>query len=135
MREEPETLVREFEEGAMDAAITTARGKIDEFLSVLETQSADFYSVKAPITDENGTEHFWLTEVTYADGVFSGVIGNEPGIVGNVNFGQLWSVQRDEISDWMYTRDEKIHGGFTIDPLLSSYPKAEADALRDKLVR
>ncbi|MCV5961615.1 DUF2314 domain-containing protein, partial [Escherichia coli] len=37
--------------------------------------------------------------------------------------------------DWMYTRGDKIYGGYTIDPLLATYPKEEADELRAKLVR
>ncbi|MBK1854759.1 YegJ family protein [Verrucomicrobiaceae bacterium 5K15] len=132
---EPETLVREYDESGMEEAISIARSRIDEFLKVLRDNDADSFSVKAPIKDENGTEHFWLTEVSYKDGVFHGVIGNDPGIVKNVNFGQSWSIKRDSISDWMYVRSGMIHGGFTIDPLLDSYPKEDADALRAKLVR
>ena len=43
--------------------------------------------------------------------------------------------QKEDISDWMYTRGDKIYGGYTIDPLLVTYPKEEADELRAKLVR
>lgn len=101
----------------------------------MESGDADSFSVKAPIADENGTEYFWITDVSFDDGKFKGVIGNDPGIVKNVKFGQEWEVEEDEISDWMFTRGDLIHGGFTIDPLLGSYPKEEADALRAKLVR
>ena len=132
---EPETLVREYDESGMDAAIEKARSTVDEFLEVLEKGEADSFSVKAPITDDNGTEHFWLTDVTHKDGEFMGLVGNDPGIVKNVTYGQPWKIAKEEISDWMFTRGEKIHGGYTIDPLLDSYPKEEADALRAKLVR
>lgn len=131
----PETLTSEYDESEMDLAIAKARSNVDEFLTALEEKSADSYSVKAPITDENGTEHFWLTEVSFADGTFTGSVGNDPGIVRNVEFGQSWEVKKEDISDWMLTRGEKIHGGFTIDPLLDSFPKEEANALRENLVR
>ena len=36
-------------------------------------------------------------------------------------------LQKEDISDWMYTRGDKIYGGYTIDPLLVTYPKEEAD--------
>jgi uncharacterized protein YegJ (DUF2314 family) len=88
-----------------------------------------------PIKDKNGTEHFWLVDVSYKEGLFTGKIGNDPGIVKNVKFGQVWNAKKEDISDWMYIRGEKIHGGFTIDPLLPSFPKEEADALQAKLVR
>lgn len=132
---EPETLVREYDEGGMDAAIARARAEVDDFLAVMEKGDADSFSVKAPITDENGTEHFWLTDVSFDDGQFSGAVGNDPGIVKNVQYGQPWKIKKEEISDWMFTRGEMIHGGYTIDPLLDSYPKEDAEALRAKLVR
>jgi uncharacterized protein YegJ (DUF2314 family) len=131
----PETLTETYDEDAMDAAIATARSRVDEFLKVLEDKGADSFSVKAPVQDGDETEHFWVVNVSYADGVFSGEIGNDPGIVKNVKAGQTWQIKKDEISDWMYTKGDLIHGGFTIDPLLGSFPKDKADALRSKLVR
>lgn len=132
---EPDTLVKDYDEGGMDAAIARARAEVDDFLAVLEKGEADSFSVKAPITDENGTEHFWLTDISFENGQFTGAVGNDPGIVKNVEFGQPWTIKKGEISDWMFTRGEKIHGGYTIDPLLDSYPQEEAEALRTKLVR
>ena len=57
------------------------------------------------------------------------------GIVTNVEYGQEWKIKKEDISDWMYTRGDKIYGGYTIVPLLVTYPKEEADELRAKLVR
>ena len=131
----PETLVESYDEAEMAAATATAKSRVDEFLKVLESGAADSFSVKAPIRDGEATEHFWIGDLSYKDGVFSGKIGNEPGIVTNVKEGQKWEVKKDEISDWMYTKGDMIHGGFTIEPLLKSYPKEQADELRSKLVR
>lgn len=131
----PEPLVEQYDASAMNEAIATARSRVDEFIDVLARGDADTYSVNVPITDANGTEHFWLTDVTYADGSFTGLIANEPGIVENVETGQSRTVAKDAISDWMFTRGDKIHGGFTIDPLLPSYPKEKAEGLRSRLVR
>jgi uncharacterized protein YegJ (DUF2314 family) len=134
-RSKPETLVEQYDESVMNQAIAEAKSRVDEFIDVLAQGDADTFSVKVPITDANGTEHFWLTDVTFADGSFTGLIGNDPGIVGNVAFGQSRTVAKDAITDWMFTRGDKIHGGFTIDPLLPSYPKEEAEELRSQLVR
>ena len=132
----PETFVTEgFDDAAMDAAIARARAEVDAFIKVVESKEGQSLAVKAPIKDANGTEHFWLTGVTYADGTFSGKIGNEPGVVKNVAFGQSWQIKKDEISDWMYHKGDKIHGGYTIDPLLHTMPEAEAAVMRAKLVR
>jgi uncharacterized protein YegJ (DUF2314 family) len=131
----PDTLVSSYDQKAMETAISTAKGRVDEFIAVLQSNGADSFSVKAPITDSHGTEHFWITDVSFADGFFTGKVGNEPGIVKNVRFGQDWRIAKGDISDWMYMKGDKIHGGFTIDPLLASYPKEQADAVRAKLVR
>ena len=132
----PETLVTgDYDEKAMDAAIERARAEVDTFIKVVEAGEGQSLAVKAPIKDANGTEHFWLTGVTYADGTFSGKIGNEPGVVQNVKFGQSWEIKKSEISDWMYHKGDKIHGGYTIDPLLPTMPEAEAALMRQKLVR
>lgn len=119
----------------MDAAIATARGKIEEFKKVLAAKEGEMFSVKTPVEENGLTEHFWLSDVSYSDGVFSGKIANEPGIVGNVKFGDSWTVKETEISDWMFMRGEMIHGGFTLEPLLKSMPEEQAEELRAKLVR
>lgn len=131
----PETLTKEFDEAEMNAAIATAKSRVDEFLKILGEDGADSFSIKAPIQEGDETEHFWIVNVSYKDGVFSGEIGNDPGFVKNVKAGQTWEVKKEDISDWMYTKGDRIHGGFTIDPLLGSFPKDKADVLRSKLVR
>ena len=122
--------------GFSEVSDTLVTGGYDkQAMSDANKKDADTFAVKAPITDHGRTEHFWLTDVTYSNGMFIGVISNDPGIVTNVEYGQEWKIKKEDISDWMYTRGDKIYGGYTIDPLLVTYPKEEADELRAKLVR
>jgi uncharacterized protein YegJ (DUF2314 family) len=130
----PETLVEGgFDELEMEAAIARARGETDDFIQELLAQNGTDFAVKAPIEENGVTEHFWLTDVVYRDGEFEGVIGNEPGMVSNVSMGQKWTIRKSEISDWMFVRDEKIHGNYTMRPLLSTMPDEEAAAWRSLL--
>jgi uncharacterized protein YegJ (DUF2314 family) len=132
----PETLAIEpYDQKAMDAAIARARTETGEFLRVLAANDGESFSVKAPITEGEAVEHFWLTDVVYRDGVFVGKIGNDPGIVTHVKLGQEWEIKKEEISDWMFIRGERIHGGYTIDPLLEQMPADEAAEMRRRLVR
>ncbi|HDZ7346688.1 TPA: YegJ family protein [Escherichia coli] len=124
-----------YDKQAMSDAIQHARKETDQFIEIMNKKDADTFAVKAPITDHGRTEHFWLTDVTYSNGMFIGVISNDPGIVTNVEYGQEWKIKKEDISVWMYTRGDKIYGGYTIVPLLVTYPKEEADELRAKLVR
>ena len=130
----PSTLVEGgYDEKEMEAAIARARKEVDAFVGVLEKKNGQDFSVKAPIEDKGKTEHFWLTDITFKDGQFLGKIGNDPGIVGNVKFGQQWTIKKDQISDWMFMRDGKMHGNYTMRPLLKTLPKDEADKMRSIL--
>ena len=68
----------------------------------------------------------------YRDGSFEGLIGNDPGIVTNVKFGQKWTLKKLEISDWMFMRDDKMHGNYTMRPLLKTMKKEEAQKWRSR---
>jgi uncharacterized protein YegJ (DUF2314 family) len=130
----PETLhTSGYDQQEMDAAIARARAEVDSFIAELQQPTGEDHAVKAPITDGEQTEHFWLGDLTYRDGQFEGTIGNEPGMVKNVKFGQQWKVKKEEISDWMFMRDGKMHGNYTMRPLLKTMPADEAAELRSLL--
>lgn len=133
-RSKPETLVEGgYDEQEMEAAIARARAEADSFLRELSHPTGTNHAVKAAIVDAGKTEHFWLTEASFADGTFAGTINNEPGIVGNVKMGQRWTVKKEEISDWLFLRDGKMYGNYTLRPLLKTMPAEEADKLRSML--
>jgi uncharacterized protein YegJ (DUF2314 family) len=130
---DPETLVRDgYDEQEMETAIARARAEIDVFIAALEKGQGSDFAIKVPITDRGETEHFWLTDVTYRDDAFEGLIGNDPGIVTNVKFGQKWKSKKSEISDWLFMRDKKMHGNYTLRPLLKTMKKEEAQMWRSR---
>ena len=130
----PDTLVTgKYDEQEMEAAIARARSEVDVFVGEMSKGNGTKFAVKAPIHDKDDTEHFWLTDIVYRDGKFEGVIGNEPGVVSNVKMGQKWIIKKSEISDWMFMRDGKIHGNYTMRPLLKTMPPEEAERYRSML--
>jgi uncharacterized protein YegJ (DUF2314 family) len=132
--QKPDTLItEEYDQAEMAAAIARAQKEVDSFIAELASPTGEDHAVKAPIQDGGETEHFWLTDVTFRDGKFHGTINNDPGIVGNVKFGQAWSLGKGEISDWMYMRDGKMYGNYTMRPLLKTLPDEEAAQYRAML--
>ena len=130
----PETLVKGgYDEQEMDAAIARARSEVDSFIAEMTKGNGSDFAVKVPIEDKWETEHFWLTDVVYRNGKFEGKIGNDPGIVTNVKSGQKWTVKKSAISDWMFMRDGKMHGNYTMRPLLKTMPEEEAAKFRSML--
>jgi uncharacterized protein YegJ (DUF2314 family) len=130
----PDTLVEGgYSETEMADAIARARKEVDTFIATLESRDGSDFAVKAPIQDGVQTEHFWLTDLSYQAGEFEGKIGNEPGIVSNVSFGQIVKVRKEDISDWLFMRGGKMHGNYTIRPLFATMPQADADYYRSML--
>jgi uncharacterized protein YegJ (DUF2314 family) len=122
-----------YDEQEMEVAISRARGEVDRFIAEWSKPTGTDHAVKAPIEDAGRTEHFWLTDLKYASGQFEGTINNEPGVVKNVKIGQKWKIKKEDISDWLFMRDGKMHGNYTMRPLLKTMPKDEAAKFRSML--
>lgn len=130
----PETLIQDgYDKQEMEAAIVHAQSTVDKFIDALESSDGQGFMVRAPIEDKGDVEHFWVAGVTFDSGQFTGTIDNEPGIVTKVQKGQEWTIAKGEITDWMYMRDGKIHGNFTMRPLLKTLPEEEAAQFRAML--
>ena len=119
----------------MNAAIAKARSTLPVFWKSFErpARNEESFALKVKITDANGTEHFWVNEIQRKNGKISGEINNDPEIVKSVKIGQRIDVRDEQISDWMFTRNGKIVGNYTMRPLLKTLPKGEADRLRSML--
>ena len=112
----------------MNAAITEAHVTLDSFLEKARNPPAGTsnYALKVKIEDQNGIEHFWATPFSATSGGFTGIISNTPQVVRSVKEGQSYAFTREEVSDWMYMKDGKIHGGYTIRAMLPLLSKDEA---------
>ncbi len=114
----------EFEDKDMNAAIDDARASLAEFVERLKNPKPtdESFSVKKMISDGEEVEHLWLTDVSYSDGKFTGIINEDPQSVSNVIFGQEVTVEEAEILDWMYLDDGALVGNFTLRSLLKRMP-------------
>ena len=119
----------------MNAAIAKGRETLPKFWQVFRDHpkgESDF-ALKVKITDEKGTEYFWAIDIAQRDGETLGTINNDPEIVKSVKLGDRIAIPEKDISDWMYMRDEKIVGNYTLRPLLKKMPKDEAERLKNML--
>lgn len=111
----------------MNAAIDTARESLPHFWSKLEKpgQGEGDFNLKVRIEDENGVEHFWCADVHRERGRMTGVINNDPMKVRSVSIGQRVVFTEDQISDWLYMRNGKMIGNYTVRPLMRDMSKEE----------
>ena len=118
----------EANDAEMESAIATAREKLPQFWQVFthpEKGESDF-SLKVRIKDGQGTEHFWVTQIERKeDGKIFGVINNDPEIVKTVKLNDRVAVPEGDISDWLYTRDGKMVGNYTLRVLFKQMPPKE----------
>lgn len=119
----------------MVAAIAKARDTLPQFWQVFEKpeRGESKFSLKVKITDKRGTEHFWATDIERRDGKVFGTINNDPNIVTSVKLGDRVEIPEADISDWLYLRDDKMVGNYTVVPLLKTMPAKEAEALKSMM--
>lgn len=128
MRSMPETLTRvDPDSPEMVEAVANARKTLpyfwDKRASALNPED---YMVKAAIEDGEMVEHFWLANPVVEGDTVKGEIGNDPGIVKNVKFGELVTVAESKISDWMYSEGDKMHGNYTARVLAKPHTMGKA---------
>ncbi len=111
----------------MNVAIAKARSLLPQFWQVFEkqTRGEQGFAIKVRIKDQHGTEHFWATDIERKEGKIMATINNEPNLVKSVKLGTRLEIPEADISDWMYFRDKKMVGNYTIVPLFKQMPTEE----------
>jgi uncharacterized protein YegJ (DUF2314 family) len=119
----------------MEQARNTARARLPEFWAIYDNPAGEEedLALKVEISDAGGTEFFWASPIEKRDGKIYGIINNDPNIVESVEFGDEVEIPEDKIADWMYMKAGKMHGNFTMRPLLKQMPAAEAEQYRAML--
>ncbi|WP_284165063.1 DUF2314 domain-containing protein [Frigidibacter sp. SD6-1] len=125
------------DDAEMNAAIATARGRLDAFLAFAARRDlqSGAYTVKyaAPVSGGPAdTEHIWVTLLQIDGERLSGVLANEPaGFEGAI--GDPVTFTTAEVSDWSYWgADGKLHGSYTtrvILPQLANEERAQIEAI------
>jgi uncharacterized protein YegJ (DUF2314 family) len=124
------------QDAEMNRAIATAREKLPVFWEKFEkrTDGETDFNLKVEISDSNGSEHFWVSDLAREDGKLFGKINNDPMTVKNVKLGERIGIAEKDISDWLYLRkDGKMVGNYTVRALFPQMPKAEVDQLKERL--
>ena len=125
------TLVKEGN-SKMNAAIAKARNTVDEFIKVLKSNDpkVQHYSIKAPLKDGDQVEHVWLVNLKVKGDKFTGAVGNKLQIVKNYKMGQAVTINKKEITDWMYVKDKVVYGNVTLKALFHTMDPEEVKVLK-----
>ena len=121
---------------AMAKAIAKARATLPDFFAILAKpqQGDNGFAVKIHYDfGNNRGEHIWANTIAVNGKDISANISNQPRDIPNLKFGQRVTVPVTQLSDWMFIRDGKIHGGQTIRAVLPMLPPDRAAEMRARL--
>jgi uncharacterized protein YegJ (DUF2314 family) len=105
------------------------------------------FSVKYPLEVQGETEtggdlrweYLWLGDIDFKNGIYYGRLLNQPRHINSVKAGDIIPFAMDDITDWMFFREDKIIGGLSIKYLaekeLNETESPETPAPADELVR
>lgn len=102
------------------SAVDEARRTVAELVQAMQQASEDpnsrlgKFAVKKEFVEKDRAEHMWLTELTYEDGVFTGVLNNDPQLIDNVELGEKYAVPASRVQDWLYMDGKNRVGGYSV---------------------
>jgi len=100
----------------MNDAIETARRTLDQFDRALKNNDYDSgtTALKVKFPTSTGFEHIWIAKITLDSGTYQGILDNVPDKIKNIKMGDKITIHREDITDWMFGKNGKLVGGFTI---------------------
>ncbi|MFI4965074.1 MAG: YegJ family protein [Caulobacterales bacterium] len=105
------------QDAKVNAAIAEARATLPMFWEKYDGQApgVTHYEVKAQMpTPHGGFEHIWIDVESHSKLAVRGTLANDPVELKGVKFGSVVTFEPEKISDWLYERDGRIYGGYTI---------------------
>mgnify|MGYP001827987134 CR=1 FL=1 len=111
----------------MEAAMDHARSLLPHFWKTYSTRTRgeEGFSLKVRVEDDGAVEYFWATDVVRDGDTISGTINNEPAVVSSVSLGQRIQFGEADISDWLYIRENKMVGNYTLRAMFSQMSDEE----------
>jgi len=120
----------------MNNAIKKAQATYDEFLKALEKPDSlmEDFAVKMRFEyDEDNGEHMWLNDLYLKNEKLYGTLASDPVEIKTVKPGDTLEVIVNKLSDWMYLRQNKLVGGYTIRTIYNKMSKEEKEQFNKEM--
>ena len=105
------------DDSRMAGAVAEARRRWPEFVSAFRQVHAPDapFIIKAEFKEGDKAEFMWVSVTAIEGDTIRGVLENDPYELSNVTKGQEVNVPLSILNDWMYSKDGKAVGGFTLE--------------------
>ncbi|CAD75675.1 YegJ family protein [Rhodopirellula baltica] len=119
----PPVVSIEDDDSEMNAAIAKAQETLSFFENNWKTMDSDGYSLKFAMPTSGGElEHIWFSPIKFEGDEITGECANDPEDIPNLKLGDVRTVTRNDVSDWMIIVGKKCYGGYTIRVLSEREP-------------
>jgi uncharacterized protein YegJ (DUF2314 family) len=103
----------------LEQAKKDALNNLDYFIKSFNEHSNDTifqYSIKADFIDYGQHEHMWVSLNKIDKEQFKGYLGNDPQIVKNIKYGDLITITKSQIEDWIIfdSKTNNMEGGYSV---------------------
>ena len=109
----------------MNLAIELSNESLDEFDEALKFSENENFALKIRYDLNNKSEHIWAVDIEKIGNDYFGIIDNLPNSETNIKLNDKVKIEKDKISDWMFSKNGKLFGGFTIKVLRNRMSELE----------
>ena len=127
---QPDAFHMSVQDPRFNEAQALARQSVAEFIAAFQRAGPQqrSFAIKVAVIDGSQIEYFWVDLESFANGQFTGYIGNEPVDVHSVRRGDRVVIDMERITDWMYVDRGHLVGGFTLRALRTGMSEAARKA-------
>ncbi|MFK7945663.1 MAG: YegJ family protein [Paracoccaceae bacterium] len=130
-------VVFEKDDPVMAEAVANARSTLENVLERVSTRALPVEALQLKVAipkDGGGNENIWLDNVVRLDeATFEGLLANVPKALPGRKQGDRHRFSGDEITDWMFVANGRIHGAYTLRVMLPRLPAEQAAQMRAML--
>ena len=85
----------------------------------------EYFALKTRFNTSSGGEHIWVSNITFKENKYFGVVDNLPESTTDVKLGDTIRINDNNISDWLYIDNQKLRGGYTVKVLRNRMTEQE----------
>lgn len=115
------------DDNEMSSAIELANKTLVDFDEALKFSENQNFALKIRYDINDKSEHIWAVNIEKSDEDYFGIIDNLPNSEINIKLNEKVKIEKEKISDWMFSKNGKLVGGFTIRVLRNKMSELEKE--------
>ncbi|SHK01973.1 DUF2314 domain-containing protein [Epilithonimonas mollis] len=125
--DEPVVFSLSEDDNEMSSAIELANKTLVDFDEALKFSENQNFALKIRYDINDKSEHIWAVNIVKSDEDYFGIIDNLPNSEINIKLNEKVKIEKEKISDWMFSKNGKLVGGFTIRVLRNKMSELEKE--------